>query len=207
MPAPATAAEASNKQIYDRVGDASQGERIVSREEKPVEVKDNSRSPARVAFSGLPPSSGAQDTAMAPSPPLNTDPGGPASAEPKKIKTVTIRPDQTGGTGSTPAPRPNATPPAARARRRAGATSSSPSAVPVPPPAQPMPRCRLIRRWPAPMPRHGRHFLRRPLPMRRQPRPPGSRPCRRLRKRRPAPIRCRYRLSVARPKRRPPSVA
>jgi hypothetical protein len=130
--APAPTAEASNKQIYDRVGDTSQAERIVSREEKPVDVKDNSRSPARVAFSGLPPSSGAQDTAMAPSPPLNTDPGGPASAEPKKIKTVSIRPDQTGGTGSTPAPRPNATPPAARA---AATAPVPPVAAPAPSPA------------------------------------------------------------------------
>lgn len=130
---PAPTAEASNKQIYDRVGDASKAERIVSREEKPVEVKDNSRSPARVAFSGLPPSSGAQDTAMTPSPPLNTDPGGPASAEPKKIKTVTIRPDQTGGTGSTPAPRPNAAPPAARA---AAAAPVPPVAAPAPSPAR-----------------------------------------------------------------------
>ena len=129
---PAPTGEAANKQIYDRVGDASQRERIVSREEKPVEVKDNSRSPVHVSFPGLPPSSGAPDTAMGPSPPLNTDPGGPASAEPRKIRTVTIRPDQTGGTGSTgstPAARPNATPPAARAA--AGA--------PVPPVAAPAP--------------------------------------------------------------------
>ena len=40
---PEAAAEASNKQIYDRVGDTSEGERVVPREEKPVEVKDSSR--------------------------------------------------------------------------------------------------------------------------------------------------------------------
>jgi SPOR domain len=129
---PAPLAEASNKQIYDRVGgDASQGERIVSREEKPVEVKDSSRSSARVAFPGLPASSGPQDTAMAASPPLNTDPGGPMSAEPRKIRTVTIRPDQGIGTGSTPAPRPNATPPAART---AAAAPVAPVAAPAPAP-------------------------------------------------------------------------
>ncbi len=131
------AAEASNKQIYDRVGDASKAERVVPREEKPVEVKDSSRSPARMTSPSLPASSGtqemamkdnsrpparatsssypassgAQDMAMGASPPLNTDPGGPASAEPRKIRTVTIRPDQAGsnnGTGSIPAPRPRA---------------------------------------------------------------------------------------------------
>jgi hypothetical protein len=126
---PAPTAEASNKQIYDRVGEGSQGERIVSREEKPVEVKDHSRSPARVASTGLSPSSGAQDTAMAASPPLNTDPGGPASAEPRKIRTVTIRPDQTSDTGSTPAPRPTAA-------RAAAAASVPPVAAPAPPPAR-----------------------------------------------------------------------
>ena len=131
---PAPTGEAANKQIYDRVGDASQGERIVSREEKPVEVKDNSRSAARVAFPGLPPSSGGADTAMAASPPLNTDPGGPASAEPKKIRTVIIRPDQTGGTGSTSAPRPNANTPAARAAAAAApvpVAASAPAPVPA----------------------------------------------------------------------------
>jgi hypothetical protein len=106
--APTPSADASNKLIQDRVGSASQGERLVSREEKPVEVKDTSRPAPRPAFSGMPASSGGQDLAMATaSPPLNTDPGGPPSAEPKKIRTVTIRPDQAGGTGSAPAPRAN----------------------------------------------------------------------------------------------------
>ncbi|HET7681201.1 MAG TPA: SPOR domain-containing protein [Xanthobacteraceae bacterium] len=132
---PAPSAEASNKQIYDRVGDVSQGERIVSREEKPVEVKDNSRSSARTAFPGLPASSGPQDTAMAASPPLNTDPGGPMSAEPRKIRTVTIRPDQ-GGTGSTPAPRPNATPPAARTAAAAAPVAPVAAPAPAPTPAR-----------------------------------------------------------------------
>jgi len=98
MAAPATA-DASNKQIYDRVGEASaQGERVVSREEKPVEVKDTSRAAPRVVFPGVKPAS--PDTVSAP---LPTDPGGPdaASAEPKRIRTVQIRPD---GTGSTAAP-------------------------------------------------------------------------------------------------------
>jgi hypothetical protein len=104
--AAAPSAEASNKQIYDRVGDASQGERMVSREEKPVEVKDTSRPSSRPAYPGMPTTSSAQDTTMASaSPPLPTDPGGPpSSAEPKKIRTVTIRPDS--GTGTTSAARP-----------------------------------------------------------------------------------------------------
>jgi hypothetical protein len=122
---PTPAAEASNKQIYDRVGDASQGERVVSREEKPIEVKDDSRQAPRVVFPGAGVSSNAQDAAMATaSPPLNTDPGGPSSAEPKKIRTVTIRAD---GTANMPAPRPAAAPQAERIA----------SAAPVPAAAEP----------------------------------------------------------------------
>jgi hypothetical protein len=120
---PAPAAEASNKQIYDRVGDASQGERVVSREEKPIEVKADPRQAARV-FPGAA-ASNAQDAAMATaSPPLNTDPGGPSSAEPKKIRTVTIRPD---GTGSMPAPRPAAAPPAERIASAVPVSAAPPS--------------------------------------------------------------------------------
>jgi hypothetical protein len=123
---PAPNAEASNKQIRDRVGEAA-GERVVSREEKPIEVKDNSR-PPRVAYPGMPASPGAEDNAMATaSPPLNTDPGGPASAEPRKIRTVTIRPD---GTGSTPPmPRQAATPPSTRT---AAAGPAAPTAAASP---------------------------------------------------------------------------
>ena len=107
--------EAANKQIYDRVGDKSQGERVVSREERPVEVKDNSRpGQARAAFPGAPSTISAQEAIMINgSAPLPTDPGGPASAEPKKIRTVAIRPD---GTGNHTAPRPaNGAAPAQRA--------------------------------------------------------------------------------------------
>jgi len=128
---PTPTAEASNKQIYDRVADASQGERVVSREEKPIEVKNNSRPAPRVVFPGMPESSSEQGPATATaSPPLNTDPGGPASAEPKKIRTVTIRPD---GTGST-APRPAA---ATSPTRTAAAVPAAPAAAPRPEPAAP----------------------------------------------------------------------
>jgi hypothetical protein len=128
--APTPSAEASNKQIYDRVGEASQGERVVSREEKPVEVKDTSRPPvpARVVFPGMPTTTASTpDTAMAASPPLPTDPGGPSAAEPKKIRTVTIRPDQVSGTGSTA--RSNAAP--APAQRTAAPAPAAPAPAPI----------------------------------------------------------------------------
>jgi len=120
--APTPTADASNKQIYDRVGEASgQGERVVSREEKPVEVKDATRPAPRIAFPNLQTSSASQDVPV--SPPLSTDPGGPdaASAEPKRIRTVTIRPDMVA-------------PPAAPQPRSA----SSPAAANPPPPNAPL---------------------------------------------------------------------
>jgi hypothetical protein len=129
--AAAPSAEASNKQIYDRVGDASQGERMVSREEKPVEVKDTSRPSSRPAYPGMPTTSNAQDTSMAvASPPLPTDPGGPpSSAEPKKIRTVTIRPDN--GAGSTSAARPIAGQPQPAPRATAAMPLDSVNAPPA----------------------------------------------------------------------------
>ncbi len=134
--APTPSAEASNKQIYDRVGDGSQGERVVSREEKPVEVKDTSRPvPARVVFPGMPATTASTpDTAMGASPPLPTDPGGPSAAEPKKIRTVTIRPDQLNGTGSTA--RPNAAPAPAQRAAAAPPAAPAPASTMAPPPAQ-----------------------------------------------------------------------
>ena len=89
----APSSEASNKLIYDRVGDSAQGEKVVSREEQPVDVKDAARPAPRVVFPGLPATPERQDSAMA-SAPLGSMPLAPASSEPKKVRTVTIRPDQ-----------------------------------------------------------------------------------------------------------------
>lgn len=126
---PAPSGDSANKMIYDRVGDASRGEKVVPREEKPVEVKDTSQPPARVVFPGMPATTTPQDsTTMAmTSPPLSAEPVGPASAEPKKIRTVTIRPDQPGNGVS--APRPIAAPPAAR---NAAAAPREPAPAPAP---------------------------------------------------------------------------
>jgi hypothetical protein len=125
--APAPGSGDSNKLIYDRVGDAGQGEKVVSREEKPVDVKDTSRPPPRVVFPGMSQSQSAQDSTMAlASPPLGDTSVGPASAEPKKIRTVTIRPDQPMPGAPAAAQRPNA--PA-----RTAAAPAAPSPFPPPP--------------------------------------------------------------------------
>jgi SPOR domain len=72
---------ASNKLITDRVNAAGQGEKIVSREEQPVDVKDK---PAGVIF---PP------TQQAGAPPVPMG-NGIISTDPKKVRTIAIRPDQ-----------------------------------------------------------------------------------------------------------------
>jgi hypothetical protein len=117
--------EASNKQIYDRVGDAGQTEKVVPREEKPIDVKDASRSATaspRVVFPGLPSSADRADASA--SAPLGAMPAGPASSEPRKVRTVTIRPDQP--LTDAGAPKPGAAPVAPRS-----------AAVPPPPAGAP----------------------------------------------------------------------
>ena len=70
----------SAKLIYDRVNDRAQPERIVSREEHPVEMKDK---PAGV----LPPGQNENATMLG---------SGVVGAEPKKIHTIAIRPEHAG---------------------------------------------------------------------------------------------------------------
>jgi hypothetical protein len=101
---PVTASKAPNKLITDRVADHAQDEKLVSREEQPVEMKDK---PAAA------PPPQAQDSA----PPAATPAAlgsGVLSSEPKKIRTIAIRPDQPGlgdnqpvvATATAPAPPP-----------------------------------------------------------------------------------------------------
>ncbi len=107
---PATqSGDISNKRIVDRITEKgpSAGERVVSREEQPVDVKP----PApRQIFPGFGSVSGPGQTAQA-APPS----GVPASAEPRKVKTETIRPERVASvdagasSGPLPPPRPVAT--------------------------------------------------------------------------------------------------
>ncbi len=106
-----------NKQIYERPGDAPVGQtKVVSREEQPVDVQQAARSlPARVVLPG--PGSGVATTPAAnalsqapaavtrdlvPSEPALTPvPPVPGLGEPRRVRTVSIRPD------GTPAPAAN----------------------------------------------------------------------------------------------------
>jgi SPOR domain len=150
VPATQTADNSSNKQIYDRAGDRSQNERIVPREEQPLNLPDPARAAApralgqnsAAAIPGMPgggparPGVAPDTSAVAP-----TGPGG----EPKKIRTVTIKSEQP---PLDPAPtRPAAPPRAAPAASPNAPLSLSPqsgpqnspqsgTAAPPPPPAR-----------------------------------------------------------------------
>ena len=91
-----------NKQIYDRIGEKiqSSNDRMVSREEQPIELRDLPRQPGTRAPLPLPGTPGnvtigAQPPAYA-VPPAPTG-GNPGPNEPKKVHTITIRPDQMSG--------------------------------------------------------------------------------------------------------------
>jgi hypothetical protein len=130
----------TGKVITSRVGEPGGNERVVSREEQPVEIRTPPASGPRVVLPA--PVAPSQSQSVFPPPPGAIQPpaasgpgsGGSAAAgsatgsgEPKRIRTVTIRPDgndlsgrPVGGVGqpSTPAarqaPAPKAAPPAAR---------------------------------------------------------------------------------------------
>jgi hypothetical protein len=129
------AGDASGKLIYDRVGDKGQPERLVSREEQPADIKTAAPPPRVVLSSGMAnPIAPVPSTPVPPSAPAFAAPPGPAAAaapaanastEPKKIRTLTIRPDQ-------PAETTSAAPAAAPATRQV-------------PPVEPVPATTTVR--------------------------------------------------------------
>jgi hypothetical protein len=123
--------DASGKMIYDRVGEKNQTERVVSREEQPVDLKNATPPPRVVLSSGMQnPAASAPGTPVPPAATPFASPSSPAAAptasvpsanastEPKKIRTVTIRPDQ---------------PPAESAAQTPVARQASAAEQPVPP--------------------------------------------------------------------------
>ncbi|MGE0565579.1 MAG: SPOR domain-containing protein [Pseudolabrys sp.] len=110
---PATTAQ-TNKLINDRIGDKVQGERLVSREEAPVDLARQA-TPAAMAGGAA---SGSTTGSAVQSPPG----GNNALYEPKKIKTIAIRPDQPGV--------PSAADAAATARTAAAVAPPQPAARP-----------------------------------------------------------------------------
>lgn len=107
----ASATQGGDKQIYERVG--GQNERLVPREEQPVAIRDA----AADATANLPPAVAAPATVPAAQP-----------GEPKKIRTVTIRPENESGSRP-PAATPVAPAPAAAAARPAAPAGNAPMSI------------------------------------------------------------------------------
>jgi len=104
VPAPAPATTASvDKPIQDRVGAPAAPERVVPREEQPVSLPTGPAPAPRVTA----PQPSAQAVAPLVSPPPPT-----SANEPKKVKTVTIRQDNSGADSAAMAAAPAAAPPA-----------------------------------------------------------------------------------------------
>lgn len=114
---------AGGKAIQDRIGERSGNERVVSREEQPMELKPQ----PRVVFpSGAPGASGV--AAATPASPT----------EPKKIRTVSIRPDQPMGMEqAAPPPAQAAAPPVRTASVAAAGDAVASAPPPVAVPARP----------------------------------------------------------------------
>lgn len=138
---PGQGTDNANKQIYDRLGDKN-AERVVSREEQPVDV--NARTAPRVVFPPLTQNNNPPTVASA-SPnvrPTGTGIGNGTlgGEEPRKIRTLSIRPGEQDAQASVPAPAPQARAAAQPAPQRVAApatTASTNAPVSLAPQAQP----------------------------------------------------------------------
>jgi len=117
-----------SKQITDRINDKGLGEKLVSREEQPVAIAPQDNAPAAMPGQGT----------------------GVVGTEPKKVRTIAIRPDQ-GAPDQVAPPSPPAPPPAASAPVRViptakpaqqppARTASNPAAATSDAEAEPAPR-------------------------------------------------------------------
>lgn len=141
-----------NKQIYERSGDASADKtKVVSREEQPVDVQQAARSmasrPTQGANGAITPTDTAAAGLASTEPGLVPIPAVPGLGEPRKVRTVAIRPDGTPApanaaatsgvgqgivTGSAPSNRPASAAPAqtAQAAPRPQQPGATPAAAP-----------------------------------------------------------------------------
>lgn len=118
VPAPATTASVDqNKPFQDRVGAAPAPERVVPREEQPVSLPTGPAPAPRVTAP--------QPTAQSVAPLISPPPSTSSANEPKKVKTLTIRQDNSGADsaamGSAPAAAPPAQPRMPAATKQSGA--------------------------------------------------------------------------------------
>ncbi|MDJ1157138.1 SPOR domain-containing protein [Chelatococcus sp. SYSU_G07232] len=122
-----------NQQIYEKIGqDVPAQSKVVSREEQPVDVAQAIR--RDVALAALPGEGAA--AVPVPSPPQPTSPAAAALGEPKRVKTVSVRPDGTIVSDASAAPA--APKPAAATQPKPAGTT--PAAAPVTQTAAPKPQ-------------------------------------------------------------------
>lgn len=151
MPAGA-GTDAPGKQIYDRVGDKT-AERVVSREEQPVDIKANPNAGPRVVFPPLtqnanPPSPASASPAARPTG-AGVGNGTLGGDEPRRIRTLSIRPDQpdaAAAPAASPAPRapaPAAQKPAPASTASTGASHGGPVSLSPQAQQQAEPRSRM----------------------------------------------------------------
>jgi len=122
----AAPSDAGNKPIVDRIGDRPQNERVVPREEQPLEVKQPPRPQVQNPVGGWPVPPGSPPAAPAATAP----PAAPSPGEPRQVKTVSIAP--TAGQSAAQPPAPARAP----AADTGSAVSRAPSARPAPPAAE-----------------------------------------------------------------------
>ena len=125
-PPPPTAdqSQSAGKFSYDRFGDAGKDEQVVRREEKPVDLSKAQQPAPRTVFPGAPVAS-----------PPSTKPAGgaamsaanPPSAigEPRRVRTVPIRPDQGDAAAAPPSQQPTSVAP--RQANAAAANAAAPA--------------------------------------------------------------------------------
>jgi hypothetical protein len=121
---PAPAADGSGKQIQDRLAGSGGGENLVSREEQPV---DPAKSGPRVVLpqTNQPPNPAVANVAPGPKPIVSQPNNGTLSGdEPRKIRTLSVRPDQ-----ADPAAAPVRTPATAARTAPAAAVRNPPPPV------------------------------------------------------------------------------
>jgi len=119
VPAATSSDSQPNKQAYERLGDRG-GERVVPREEQPLDVRAAARPAPTISAAAVP---GTTGSILPPAAPAQAAPAG--GGEPKKVKTVPIRPEQSAG-NATQAP-----PPAPRSLSAAPPSLGTPAPAPT----------------------------------------------------------------------------
>jgi hypothetical protein len=139
-PAPAAAADAQGKPFQDRIGGADPVTRTAPREEQPVALPVP---PASRAAAPLPAATAPQLSAQSAAPLVAPMPPASAMNEPKRVKTIPIRPDN-----NVADPAPTAS--ASAGRASAAKQQSGAAPMSINPPSDPAPRTKTATRSPAP---------------------------------------------------------